>query len=310
MQARVTGALAFGLLGAVSLGVACKGPMAKIEAVREALVMDDATAIHESIASYPACADAPPIVVGPGRPGPHDAGCLAEVANALGSRRGFLPDPPDHAAAVTAAIVLLRDGRGDWLAHANTWLEDVKSGKGAGHDALRLAVARKMTDAAPVVGRRIDDEGAARAAMRAIVGAVPGACPTYWLLGSGVAPGTIAPEHSADHSACVQKDLSRREGPGASYGSGTLRAAEGALALWREAERALRLGLPNAAQASRATLERKLPIIEAATRKIETVKQDPATPSSLLSLMGQAHAEAGVVLFKTNDAGADAGPSP
>lgn len=302
-------ARAIAIFGALHLffGLGCKGPMAKIEAVRDALVADDATALRESVAGYPTCIDAPPVVVPPGKPGPHDAGCLAEIANALGSKRGFLPNPPDHASATTAAVVLSRDGRGDWFAHVDTWLSDIKSGKGTGHDVLRLAVARKMAEAAPSVGRRIDDDATAKAAMKAIVGAIPGACPTYWLLGSGVDPNTIAPEHSADHSACVHKDLARREGPGGTYGSGLLRAAEGALALWREAERALRLGLPNAEPGPKAVLEKKLSIIEAATRKIETAKVESTTPSSVLSFMGDVHAEAGVALFKTRDAGSDAG---
>jgi hypothetical protein len=185
----------------------------------------------------------------------------------------------------------------------------MKNGKGAGHDALRLAVARKMAEAAPVVGRKIDDDDddAARAAMRAVVGAVPGACPTYWLLGTGVDPKTIPPELSADHSACVQKDLSRREGPGGSYGSGTLRALEGALALWRETERALRIGIPLAAPGPKAVLEKKLAIIEAATRKIQTKKMDSTLSSAMLGYMGEVHAEAGIPIFETRDgrAGAD-----
>jgi hypothetical protein len=166
-----------------------------------------------------------------------------------------------------------------------------------------------MAEAAPIVGRKIDDEDAAKAAMKAIAAAIPGACPTYWLLGSGVSARTIPPEHSADHAACVHKDLARREGPGGSYGSGVPRAVEGALALWRDTERALRLGLPNAEAGPKAVLEKKLAVIEAATRRIATTKAEPATPSAVLSLMGEIHAEAGVVLFKPRDAGSD-GSSP
>jgi hypothetical protein len=307
MVKRLAGPLALGAAASLLGPVGCKSPMAKIDAVRDALVADDASAIRDATAGYAACADGPPVVVPPGKPGPRDEGCLSEIANGLGSKLGFRPNPPDHAAATTAAIVILRDGRGDWIAHADTWLSDIKNGRGAGHDALRLAVARKMAEAAPVVGRKLDDDdAAARGAMRAIVGAVPGACPTYWLLGSGVDPKTIPPELNADHSACVQKDLSRREGPGGSYGSGRLRALEGALALWRETERALRIGLPLAAPGPKAVLEKKLAIIEAATRKIETKKMDSTLSSAMLGYMGEVHAEAGIPIFETRDGGAGA----
>jgi hypothetical protein len=293
----------------VGLLPGCKGPMAKIEALRDALVADDPAAIRDATVGFPTCGDVPPVAIAPGKPGPRDAGCLTDIATALGSKKGFGPNPPDHAAAATAALVLVRDGRGDWLAHADTWLTDVKSGKGTGHDALRLAIARKMVDAAPAVGRKIDDDASANAAMRAVVAAVPGACNTYWLLGSGVDPRTIPPELGADHAACVQKDLARREGPGGTYGAGNLRAAEGALALWRETERALRMGLPHAEPGPKAVLEKKLVLIEAATRAIETKKIESATPLSVLSYMGEVHAEAGVPIFKPRDAGArlDAG---
>lgn len=293
-------------IGAVASG--CKGPMAKIEALRDALVTDDASPIRDATAGYPTCDDAPPVVIVPGKPGPRDAGCLTEIANALGSKAGFVPNPPDHAAAATAALVVTRDGRGDWLAHSDAWLSDVKNGKGTGHDALRLAIARKMAESASVIGRRIDDEATASAAMKAVVGAVPGACPTYWLLGSGADPKAIPLELTADHAACVHRDLARREGPGASYGSGHLRAVEGALALWRETERALRLGLPLAEPGPKAVLTKKLAVIEAATAKIET-KKLPPTPAAVLGFMGEVHAEAGVVIMKPRDAGADAAAS-
>jgi hypothetical protein len=289
-------------LGAVASG--CKGPMAKIEALRDALITDDPSPLRDATSGYPTCADEPPVAVAPGKPGPRDSGCLTEIANALGSKQGFVPKPPDHAAAATAALVITRDGRGDWLAHSDAWLTDVKNAKGTGHDALRLAIARRMAEAAPVIGRKIDDDATASAAMKAVVGAVPGACPTYWLLGSGADPKTIPLELTADHAACVQRDLARREGPGASYGSGHLRAVEGALALWREAERALRLGLPLADPGPKAVLTKKLATIEAATQKIET-KKLPPTPMAVLGLMGELHAEAGVVIMKPFDAGSD-----
>jgi hypothetical protein len=165
-----------------------------------------------------------------------------------------------------------------------------------------------MVESAAAVGRKIEDEDAAAAATRAIVGAVPGACVTYWLVGSGATG--IPLEHGPDHAACVQKDLARREGPGASYGAGTFRALEGALALWRETERALRVGLPAAHPRAKGVLEKKLAVIEAATRRVETRKVDATVPIAVLTQMGEAHAQAGVAIFKIKDAGADGDASP
>jgi hypothetical protein len=283
---------------------ACKGPMAKIDAVREALEKDDTAAITSAVSGYPACADAPPVALLPTQPSPRDAGCFTEIANALGSKKGFSATPPDQAAATTAAIVLIRDGRGDWLAHSDNWLGSLKNGKGPGPDALRMAVARKMAEGAPRIGRKIEDEKDARDAMKAVAEAIPGACPTYWLLGTGSDDTKLAAEHSADHAACVQRDLKRREGPGGSYGSGTFRALEGSLALWRETERALRIGVANAGGAAKTTLEAKLKTIEAATQAIGTKKIASASPAPVVEMLGDIHAEAGIVLWK--DAGADA----
>jgi hypothetical protein len=302
----LSGCVGVVLVGLVGLTVAaCKGPMAKIEAVRDSLEKDDASSITSAIDGYPACADAPPAVLLPNQPSPRDTGCFAEIANALGSKKGFSPKPPDQAAAATVAVVLLRDGRGDWVAHSEDWLGSLKVGKGPGPDALRLAIARKMAEAAPRVGRPLEEEKDAREAMKAVAGAIPGACPTYWLIGSGSDPTKLAAELSAEHAACVHKDLGRREGPGSSYGSGTFRALEGSLALWRETERALRLGLGNAGPGAKATLENKLKIIEPATQAIATKKVASASPAEAVAFLGDVHADAGILLWK--DAGADGG---
>ncbi len=306
---RVVGGLALlafaALIASFVFPGAPRNPMAKIDAVREALEKDDAAAITSATADYPPCADAPPVALLPEQPSPRDKGCFAEIATALGSKKGFNPKPPDQAAATTAAIVLLRDGRGDFIAHADDWLGSLKNGKGSGPDALRLAVARKMAEAAPKVGRKIEEDSAALETMKAVAGAIPGACPTYWLLGSGTDPAKLAAEHSADHAACVHKDLGRREGPGSSYGAGTFRALEGSLALWREAERALRVGLGNAGPGARSVIDAKLKTIEGATQAIATKKIASASPVAAIAALGEVHADAGIMLWP--DAGADAG---
>jgi hypothetical protein len=294
------------LLLLVTAACGNKGAMAKIDNVRDGLVADDAAKIKEATSGYPTCPEVPPAAVPIGQPGPRDKGCLTEIANALGSKVGFRAPPVDQAAAATAALVLVRDGRGDWFVHADNWLTAIKTNKGGGQDALRLAVARKMAEAAPRVGRAIEDEKTAADTLAAIAAAIPGACPTYQLIGANTEASRIPAELSADHAACVHKDLTRREGMGASYGEGTFRALEGALALWRETERALRLGLAVSEPAAKSMLEKKLAIIEPATQKVVTKKVESALAKQTVMALGEMHADAGVVLFKPKDAGADA----
>lgn len=296
---------AAGVLFLIVAACGSKGAMAKIDALRDGLVADDADAIKKSTSDYPTCPDVPPAAVPVGQPGPRDKGCLSDIANALGSKIGFRAPPVDQAAAATAALVIARDGRGDWFVHADNWLTAMKTNKGAGQDALRLAVARRMAEVAPRVGRAIDDEKTAAETLAAIASAIPGACPTYHLLGAGIEPAKIPAELNADHAACVHKDLTRREGMGASYGEGTFRALEGALALWRETERALRIGLSSAEPAAKTALEKKLAVIEPATQKIATKKVDSTVAKQTVIALGEMHADAGVVLFRTKDAGAD-----
>ena len=304
--------LAICVFGCVFGTLACKGPMAKIDALRDALVAGDDAQIKRATEGYPTCPEVPPAAVAPGQPGPRDKGCLADIANALGSKMGFRAPPVDQASAATAALVLVREGRGDYVAHPDVWLGAIKSTRGSGVDALRLATARKMAEAAPLVGRSIDEDSEAVSTLAAIAGAVPGACPTYQLLGAGVDPVTMRAELTPEHSACVHKDLSRREGKGPSYGEGIFRALEGALALWRETERALRLGLAVADAPTKRVLEEKLVTIEQATQKNATKKFDSTVAKETVLMLGDLHAEAGVVLFRVKDAGqgasADAAP--
>jgi hypothetical protein len=282
----------------------CKGPMAKVEALRDALARGDASAVRRATEGFAACPETAPVALAAGQPSPHDKGCFAEIARQLGSKKGFNPSPADQAAAATVALVLVRDRRGDWVAHSDTWLGLVKTGKGPGPDALRLALARAMAEAAPAIGRSIDEEKDAISALQAIASAIPGACPTYQMIGSRLDPAKFPPELTADHSACVQRDLSRREGAGPSYGAGTFRALEGSLALWREAERALRLGAANSEAGAKTALDAKLTMIEAATQKNATKKLPATAPERTLTVLGDVHAEAGIRLWK--DAGADA----
>jgi len=281
-----------------------KNPIAKIEGLRDALEKDDAAAIKTQLEGKPPCPEAEPVALGPGQASPRDTGCLAQIATALGSKKGFSPSPPDQAAAATAAVVLMREGRGDYVAHLENWLGSLKGGKGPGPDALRLAVASRMAAAAPQVGRKIEEDPEAIAAMKAVAGAIPGACPTYALLGAGRDATKLPAELSADHATCVHRDLGRREGPGSGYGAGVFRGLEGALAAWRETERALRMGLANATPGVKAKVEAKLAIIEPATQAIATKKLASTTTAAVAAVLGDVHADAGYLIW---DAGADGG---
>jgi hypothetical protein len=277
------------------LVVACKssskGPMSKIDAEKAALVSGDADKIREATSGYPPCGEQPYVA---GKSVYQDS-CLSDIANALGSKEGFVATPPDNAAAATAALVLLRDSRGDAFTHTETWLNDLKSAKGTGHDALRLAVAKKMEEAAPIVGKTIEGDDAARAVMRAVVGAIPAACNTYYLVGNGAPLEKMPSPLHPDHSACIQKDLSRREGPGGMFGRGIPRALEGALSLWRETERALRLGLAVSDEETKAIVDKKLTtVIEPATHAIKTkYDNEEKALNDTLKAIQAVHAEAG-----------------
>jgi hypothetical protein len=274
----------------------CKGPMAKIEAVRDGLASDDVGSVKSATDGFPICTE--PFTVLP------EKGCFQDIATAFGSKTGFNAKAPDQASAATVALVVVRERRGDWFSNADLWLGAIRTGKGAGIDALRLAVARQMAAAAPDVGKAIDEEKDTLPLMKAIGDAVPGACATYTALASGLDDKALPPEMSADHSACVQKDLGRKDGPGGTYGRGLFRAAEGSVALWREATAALREGLAAMGGSPRATVEAKLKTIDDATAKV-ALKKLPRE-EGWTKEMADLHADGGVPLDRT--AKPDAGP--
>lgn len=282
------------LLVVVAGLAACKshGPMSKIDAEKAALLSDDAEKIRAATTGFPSCPEQPYVA----QKSIYQDTCLAEIANALGSKEGFVVTPPDNAATATAALVLLRDNRGDAFTHLDTWLNDLKTKKGTGHDALRLAVARRMAEVAPTIGKTIEGDDASRAAMKAVVSAIPGACNTYYLVGNGAPIEKMPAPLTPDHSACVQKDLKRRDGPGGMFGHGIPRALEGAVSVWREAEHALREGMSVSDDETKALLDKKLStVIEPATRAIKTRYDDKEKAlSDTLRAMQMAHDDAGI----------------
>jgi hypothetical protein len=264
-----------------------KPPIARIEALRDALARGDGARVETALEDLPACNGAIPI----GK----DGGCLGDLARAFGAKAGYRDAPPDQASAAAVAVVITREGHGEWLASPaapNAWLGSMRTGGGPGPDALRLAVATAMADAATRIGHAYDDDASALALLKNVSAAVPGACVAYALLGAGADPTNLAPELTADHSPCVQKDLERKEGPGGTYGHDAFRAAEGALALWKDAASALREGAPRMEGRARKTVDAHVATIDAATAKVVLKKLPPPPDSS--QFMSDVHGDAGV----------------
>lgn len=290
---------------ALAMTAACgekKAPpsLARIDKVKDALVSDDASKIAEATAGLPACPKAADA-----------AACLTAMANDLGSKKGFVREPADQAACATVAVVLTRDKRGSAFGDSAAWGLQLKSGKGPGVDALRLAVARAMAASAPAVGRAFDDEKDFPILLRSVAESVPGACDTYAALGEGADPKKLPPETSAEHSACVHKHLSLRGGPGPSYGDGLPRAAEGAAALWRDTEKNLRLGLAAMSGPARDQVEAKLKVVEAATLKLTLKKiENAATPTQVVNTLLDVHEDAGIYIGHKDGGAPEAGPRP
>ena len=260
--------------------------MAKIEAVRDGLASDEVGNVKSATDGFPICTE--PFTVLP------EKGCFQDIAAAFGSKTGFNAKTPDQASAATVALVVVRERRGDWFSGADTWLGAMRTGKGAGIDALRLAVARQMAAVAPDVGKAVNEEKDTLPLMKAIGDTIPGACATYTALASGIDEKTLPVEMMPDHSACVQKDLTRKDGPGGTYGRGLFRAAEGAVALWKETAAALHEGLAAMGGMPRATVEAKLKTIDDATAKLalkKVLREEGWTKES-----ADLHADAGVPL--------------
>ncbi len=252
-----------------------------ITAFRDALASGEASRVTSALEGAPSC-------VGLLGARASDA-CLAETATWFGSKSGFHFDEPDQASAATAALAIARDGRGESIPAADAWLYALRSGEGAGADALRLATTARIAISAPALARALDADDDARALMRAVGESVAGACETYALLGTGTDDATLPPQTRVDHSACVQKDLDRPSGPSehGRYGSGLGRGAAASLALWKDATTALHAGAAKADAATQSVLAPRLAAIDAAMAKI-TLKKLPPAPD-LSQFMGEVH---------------------
>jgi hypothetical protein len=262
---------------ALLAGAGCKGSHGNLGALRDALSRGDAVSIGSATRDAPTCG-----TVDPARGAP--SACLGEIAAWLGSKTGFQVSPPDQAAAATAALVIARDGHGEWFVAPDAWIAALRTGQGAGADTLRLAMAAAIGEKAGPLARSLESDDDARALLRAVASSVPGACETYARLGAGDDVTAGPPERTADHSACVQKDLERASGPAehGAYGAGLWRAAEGALALWRDAAKALHEGAAREDVEVRGALEASLARMDAALGRTGTKKLPPSAPAYVM----------------------------
>jgi hypothetical protein len=108
------------------------------------------------------------------------------------------------------------------------------------------------------------------------------------------------PAESPDHSACVQRDLARKDGPGATYGQGIFRGAAAALASWKETIAALHEGSSQMSGRTREVLDKRLSAIDGATAKIALKKVD-APAGNAWNQMQEEH---------NSKLGGDAGTAP
>ncbi len=230
--------------------VSCKKtPMGRVEEIRDELASDS----PRYDAALPRCAA---------------ASCANDVAKAIGAP--FDDKKPDQVSAAAVAIIVARDRRGSAVPSPDVWIAAMRKAKGPGADALRLATALAMSRVVASHAHPLESDDDARAFVRDAAGAIPGACATYESLGSGVALEKMAPEDSPDHSACVQHDLVRKDGPGAGYGNGLHRGTAGALALWRDALDAMHEGSTQMSGKYKEALDARLATLDAATPKIVT----------------------------------------
>ena len=244
------------LLPVLALGAL--GCRSKVATLRDALLEDDAARVA-SLVETPPCTE---------------AACLDPIAKTLGAKGGFNSNDPDQASAAAVAFVLVRDRRGDLVPDPERWIAALTMARGYGADALRLAVARGMADMAPRVGKPLEDEAEATKLVHDLAGILPGACPTYARMGAGATPAGQLPQvKGPDEAECVQRDLERKDGPGAKWGTGVWRATAGMVALWKDEARALRSGLGMADEVVKPSLEKELAVIEAATARVKVKGQ-------------------------------------
>ncbi len=194
------------------------------------------------------------------------ATCAKDVAASIGG--AFDDKKPDQISAAAVAVIVARDHHATDAGSPDVWIAAMRKADGPGADALRLAVSLEMSLVASKHARPIDADADARAFVADVAASIPGACKTYEMLGGGASVDAMPPQDSPDHSACVQHDLGRKDGPGGAYGEGLFRGAAGALALWKDALAALHDGASHTSAGAKPALDRRLAVLDATTPSI------------------------------------------
>jgi hypothetical protein len=278
----------FVLASAATLALACsKDLMPKVHALQNELLHD----APATFADLPACtADDEP-------------SCLNAMTAALGSQTGYNAKAPDQATCAAAAVFLLRDKRGELAGDSDVWLNTLRSGTGDGVDTLRLAVATRMAEVAPRLATTWEAGPKLTTLLTEVTSAVPGACRPYAMLARGMKETEMPMLDHWHTSACVHKDMTRRDGPGADYSPDALsRTSAGAIALYQDTVRALRFGLKNANEPTRKFVEKKLESVEQQAQLIK-LKLPQQERNRIHDYLGAVHGEVGIELYK-QDGGA------
>jgi hypothetical protein len=274
---------------ALTLVLSCKkDAMAPIKNLETALL--NGTTLPElpacSVASLPQCRDA--------------------LARALGARTGFNAANPDQASSAAMAVMLVRDHRGELAEpESDAWLLVLRSGRGVGPDALRLATVKQLETVLPELAREWRGDVELRTFLKGVAAVSPGTCQTYRLVGEGAADASIPAQLHWRSSACVHHDLGKRDGLNVAYAPDPAsRCSAGARAALFETVRALRAGTAQAAPAVKARMETKLASLEQLSEHVKLVLPD-AERDGIQEHLGTVHSEVGIELWK-RDAGADA----
>jgi hypothetical protein len=235
-------------------------------------------------------------------------GCRDALARALGAHAGFNAANPDQASAAAMAVLLVRDHRGELAEpESDAWLLVLKSGRGVGPDALRLATLKQLETVVPELAREWRGDAELRTFLKGVAAVSPGTCQTYRLVGEGAPETSMPAQLNWRSSACVHHDLVKRDGLNAAYAPDPAsRCSAGARAALFETVRALRAGTSQAAPAVKARMESKLASLEQLSEHVKLILPD-AERDSIQEYLGTVHSEVGIELWKRDGgAGADA----
>ncbi len=204
--------------------------MARIDALLDALVRDEDPRKSPTLNGAPDCATAT-----------DKRACLDEVSRFFGSDAAITPHHPVQAdlAAIAFASV-----EAPVFEDAGPFLDVIGGGRGAGNDAFRLQMAKRLRTALRATPPISKTEPEMRAYMKRVADFLPGACKTYAELGAGASLASLGPAEHPDTAPCVEGDLRRPLGPGPTFGKGVHRAATASDVLMRGLANALRNGLP------------------------------------------------------------------